>query len=168
MVSIAVVGPSMSGKTHLCVMLAGLPSVEASVYNATRGIGYLKSDVDDTPWHIWDTPCYERSGWPGGQVVMEADVVVVCHDGRRVADPCALVRDMGVDKCVLALTRTPLAGADLSYTLDYFRLTTSRGTLVPVVPTFDGAGRLVATLKGRVGARPEGSGDPFSPGVPRD
>ena len=158
----------MSGKTHLCVMLAGLPSVQASVYNATRGIGYLKSDVDDTPWHIWDTPYYERTGWTGAQVVMDADVVVVCHDGRRAANPCTLIRYMGVDKCVLALTRTPLAGADLSYMLDYFCLTTSRGTLVPVVPTFDGAARLVAVLKSRVGARPTGSGDPFAPAVPHD
>ena len=156
----------MSGKTHLCVMLAGLPSVEPSVYNSTRGIAFLKSDVDDVPWHIWDTPSYNRSGWVGSEVVLDADQVVVCHDGRRLADPCSLIRDMGVDKCVLALTRTPLAGADLSYVMDYFRLTTSRGTLVPVVPTFDGVARLVSVLKGRVGARPAGLDGPFEPVVP--
>jgi hypothetical protein len=136
MVSVVVVGPAISGKTHLCVMLAGLPTVPVSVYNETCSTNYLKTDVNGVPWHIWDTPRYEVSGWVAEEVAAEASVVVVCHDGRRLVNPCELVRQFGVDRCVIALTRTELAGANLSWCSDYYRTVTSSGTLVPVIQAY--------------------------------
>lgn len=156
MVSVAVVGPPMSGKTHLCVMLSGLPTAIRSVYNETCGVHYLKADVDSVPWHIWDTPSYVDIGWAGAHTASEAHVIVVCHDGRRGENPCDLVRKLGVDKCIIALTCTPLAGADLSYAIDHLRTTTSRGCLVPIVPALDTSGRLIGTIRSIVARSPEG------------
>ena len=147
MVSIAVVGPPMSGKTHLCVMLAGLPTTSRSVYNETCGVHYLKSDIDSVPWHIWDTPSYTSTGWPGAHTASEAQVVVVCHDGRRLENPCEIVRKLGVDKCIIALTCTPLASTDLSYAMDYLSTTTRYGGLVPVVLAVHTVGRLISAIQ---------------------
>ena len=147
MVSLVVVGPPMSGKTHLCVRLAGLPSAQQGVYNDTRSIDYLKTDIDGRPWHIWDTPAYEQSGWAGTEIIDTADVIVVCHDGRRRSNPCDIIADMDANKCIIALTRTPVAGANLSYMVQYFRTTTSYGTLLPVVNTYHSPAALVSVIK---------------------
>ena len=133
MVSLAVVGPSMSGKTTLCMQLAGL---DATTVHETCAANYLCVDVDGTEWHIWDTPSVNKvtemsNGWAGEGVVEEASIVVVCHDGRRDSSPMPLVHACGIDKSILALTRGPSAAADVSYTLDYLRTTRSDGSLVP-------------------------------------
>lgn len=156
MVSVAVVGPPMSGKTHLCVMLSGLPTASRSVYNETCGVHYLKTDVDSVPWHIWDTPSYVDIGWAGAHTAGEAQVVVVCHDGRRGENPCELAKKLNVDKCIIALTCTPLAGADLSYTLDHLRTTTRYGSLVPIVPAIETPGRLIGAIQSVAARSPTG------------
>lgn len=156
MVSVAVVGPPMSGKTHLCVMLAGLRTAVRSLYNETCGVHFLKSDVDSVPWHIWDTPSYTDTGWAGLHTAHEAQVIIVCHDGRRGENPCTVVHKLGVDKCIIALTRTPQASADLTYVLDYLRMATSCGSVVPIVPAFDVHGRLISTIQSVASRLPAG------------
>lgn len=163
MVSVVVVGPAISGKTHLCVMMAGMLPVPASVYNNTVSTNYLKMDVNGTPWHIWDTPRYEVSGWAAEDVAAEASVVVVCHDGRRHMNPCDLVRQFGVDRCVIALTRTELAGANISWSMDYYRTVTSSGTLVPVVAAYHSPQELIAHISRRTAVAPAGLGDHSAP-----
>ena len=163
MVSVVVVGPAISGKTHLCVMMAGIATVPASVYNDTVSTNYLKMDVNGVPWHIWDTPRYEVSGWVAEDVAAEASVVVVCHDGRRLVNPCELVRQFGVDRCVIALTRTALAGANLSWSMDYYRTVTSSGTLVPVVAAYHSPLELIGHISRRGAVAPEDLGGDSSP-----
>ena len=147
----------MSGKTHLCVMLAGLPTVVPSVYNETCSTNYLKTDVNTVPWHIWDTPRYEVSGWVAEDVAAAANVVVICHDGRRLVNPCELVRQFGIDRCVIALTRTALAGANLSWCVDYYRTVTSHGALVPIIPAYHSPMALISHISRR--HRCDGTGD---------
>lgn len=146
MVSVTVVGPSMSGKTHVCVMLSGLSCVSSALYNETLGVNMLKTDVNGIPWHIWDTPAYSCEGWAGRSAVDDSDVVVVCHDGSRNCNPCDIVKACDPNKCVIALTRSPYAGANLSYVKDYFCTTTSEGSLVPVVAAFTTPTELVHTI----------------------
>ncbi len=127
----------MSGKTTLCMMLAGL---DTTAVHETCASNYLCVDVDDVEWHIWDTPAVNNvsemhAGWAGEGVVEEATVVVVCHDGRRDSSPMPLIRACGVDNAILALTRGPAAAADVSYMLDYMRTTRTDGSLVPRAAT---------------------------------
>ena len=133
----------MSGKTHLCVMLAGLPT---SRYHETCGTHCLKTDVNGVPWHIWDTPAYQKHSWPAESVVAAADIVVVCCDGTRGVNPCECVQQLGPERCIIALTRTCYAGANLSYVLDYLKMTTLDGSLVPIVPVYDNVCRLVHAI----------------------
>lgn len=154
MVSIAVVGPSMSGKTHLCLMLAGLNSTPASVHRETCGTNFLKVEVDNTPWHIWDTPAFEESGWAATDVANEANVIVICHDGRYDCDPCRYVRHFGTDRCIIALTRSQFAGMNLSWSIDYFRIAgTPTLQVVPVVQASSDVSRLICTIMSNVCAR---------------
>ena len=148
MVSIVVVGPSMSGKTTLCSTLVGLPPSSSSHDRMqTRSCFYLLMEVDNTPWHVWDTPALSNAddigrGWPGEGALSEADIVVVCHDGRH-AGPMALVRACGPDRCVIALTRSQCAAVDVSYTAEYLATLCTDGSLVPRAR---GHGMLMACL----------------------
>ena len=146
MVSIVVVGKSMSGKTHLCMMLSGLASAPPSIYADTRGTNFLKLDVNDRPWHVWDTPAYEESGWSAESIANEADIIVICHDGTRGDNPCYFLDVFGPSRCIIALVRTPFAGANLSWASDYFRRLTWNGSLVPVVHAFDTADDLIVAI----------------------
>jgi len=135
MVSIVVVGPSMSGKTTVCSMLAGMYMEDPHGFNVTCSCSYLTVVSSGTEWHVWDTPGLEspadiERGWAGEDVLAEADVVVVCHDGRHTS-PMHLVDACGRDRCVIALTRGPAAAVDIAYALDYLRSPCSNGSLVP-------------------------------------
>lgn len=135
MVSIAVVGPSMSGKTTVCSMLAGMSTGDPPGFNVTCSCSYLTVVARGIEWHIWDTPSLDSAediecGWAGEDVLNEADIVVVCHDGRH-ASPMHLVDACGRDRCIIALTRGPAAAIDVAYALDYIRSPCSNGTLVP-------------------------------------
>jgi hypothetical protein len=159
MVSIVVVGPAMSGKTQLCAMLADLPGAMESRHDETCGVDYLKLDVNCVPWHVWDTPRLDSDGgWAGEAAAREASIVVVCHDGRRSFDLMRVVREFGVDRCIIALTRTPLAGASLNWAVSYLRTTDSRGSLIPVVPVFECALQLVAAISRHPSASLRGLG----------
>ena len=149
MVSVAVVGPAMSGKTHLCTMLAGLNCLPNSCYNETCSTSFLKADVNGVPWHIWDTPRYVSVGWPADHVAEQCDVIVVCHDGAKDSNPCALARELDTDKCIIALTRNPYAGINLAWAWDYYSTTTSAGALVPVVASAEDAYSLIHCIQSR-------------------
>lgn len=123
----------MSGKTHTACMMSGLPTLESAVYNETLAASCLKTDVNGVPWHIWDTPAYSDDGWPAHAVVAEAMVVVVCWDGRRDMNPSDYTSTFGTDRCIIALTRSVYAGANLACARSYLSTTTSVGALVPVV-----------------------------------
>lgn len=159
MVSVAVLGPSMSGKTHLCVMLAGIEHDLKSVYSETCGVNYLKVDINDKPWHIWDTPAFERTGWAAEEVAFECDILIICHDGRHESNPCDLVDKFGADRCIIALTRSPFAGCNLFWVFNYFRLASNLDlSLVPVVHVTDDPTALVAAILSHPRARKGDSG----------
>ena len=136
MVSVVVIGPSMSGKTTLCSRLVGFGDDEMALQQ-TRSCSYMTMEVDNRTFHIWDTPALTTEdeitqGWPGEGALEEADVVIVCHDGRHVG-PMALVQACGPSRCIVALTRTAYAAMDVSYCLEYLRTTCDDGSLVPRV-----------------------------------
>jgi len=157
MVSVAVVGPSMSGKTHLSYMLSGLPYISRSVYNETLAASCLKTDVNGVPWHIWDTPAYTTEAWAAAAVVHEAMVVVVCWDGRRDMDPSDYTSAFGTDRCVIALTRSLYAGANLSCARTYFSTTTTAGALVPIVKAVTSTVQLVRAVDHTIARSESGS-----------
>lgn len=142
MVSVVIVGPPMSGKTHLSMMLSGLEVLPRSAYNETCSTDCLKVDVNDSPWHIWDTPRFEGSDWPADAVAREADVIVVCHDGTRDSNPCNLIEHFGADRCIVALTRHGLAGSNLSWAVRYLSTLTTAATLVPIIPAYNDTSHL--------------------------
>lgn len=156
MVSIAVVGHAMSGKTHLCMMIAGLQDNSPHLYADTCSTSFLKVDVNRVPWHIWDTPSYEENSWIADNVVSEANIVIICHDGSRSHDPCHLIQRFGADRCMIALTRTYMAGNDLTWVIPYMRCTTSAGTLVPVINAFQSADALISAVCAHPLAKPKG------------
>ena len=134
MVSVVVVGPPMSGKTSLCSALAGLNNRGVSMQQ-THSCWYTEIDINQTPYHIWDTPAIAdaediNSGWAGEDALKEANVVVVCHDGRHVS-PMPLVNACGPDRCIIALTRSLNACVDVSYCIEYLSTVCSDGSLVP-------------------------------------
>ena len=157
MVSVAVVGPSMSGKTHLTYLLSGLPSISTAVYGETLAAICLKTDVNAVPWHIWDTPAFTDDAWPAQAIVDEAMVVVVCWDGRRDMDPSDYTSVFGADRCIIALTRSLYAGANLACARTYMSTTTSVGALVPVVQAALGVGYLVRQISNLVRSTESGS-----------
>ena len=135
MVSVAVVGPPMSGKTTLSCRLADCAMDPYPLFQATCSCSYLTVCVGDNEWHIWDTPGLETpgaivDGWAGHACLSEADVVIVCHDGRH-ANPMELVEACGADRCVIALTKGPGAIFDISYIGSYLTTRTRAGFLVP-------------------------------------
>jgi hypothetical protein len=157
MVSVAVIGPPMSGKTHLTYMLSGLPYIARSVYNETLAASCLRTDVNGVPWHIWDTPAYTPDAWAAEAVVDEAMVVVVCWDGRRDMDPSDYTSAFGTDRCVIALTRSVYAGANLSCARAYLSTTTAAGTLVPVVQASTSVVQLVRAIDKTIARSESGS-----------
>ena len=135
MVSIVVVGPPMSGKTTLCHSLAGMHCQDTPVFNETCSCSFYTMDVNGREWHIWDTPSISSPhevdrGWTGEDALREATVVVVCHDGHH-GSPMPLVRECGVDRCIIALTRGLAAAVDVSYAMEYLATPCSGGVLVP-------------------------------------
>ena len=135
MVSIVVVGPPMSGKTTLCSSLVEMHGDSLPAFDVTCSSNYYTVDTNGIEWHIWDTPGVSspadtEHGWAGEDTLREADVVVICHDGRH-GSPMPLVRQCGVDRCVIALTRGPTSAVDISYVVEYLRTPRGNGTLVP-------------------------------------
>lgn len=136
MLSIVLVGPTMSGKTRLCMELGQQHS--SSTVGTTRSTSSIVLTVNGAEWHIWDTPAVCAADlatggpWIAHDVLDEADVVVVCHDGRSDSSPIPLVRACGPDRCIIARTRGAASYHDLSYFMDYLRTTTSSGRLVPI------------------------------------
>ena len=135
MVSVAVVGPPMSGKTTLCCRLANCNVYPQQAFQATCSCSYLTVCVGGDEWHIWDTPGLVTpdailQGWAGHACLNEADVVLVCHDGRH-ANPMELVKACGADRCVIVLTKGPGAIFDISYIGSYLTTTTRSGFPVP-------------------------------------
>ena len=68
-------------------------------------------------------------------MLSEADVVLVCHDGRVESNPMDFVSVCGADRCIIVLTRGLSSRADVSYMLSWLKTTTSAGFLVPIVPS---------------------------------
>jgi len=126
MACVVVVGPATSGKTTTCFDLSGVTGPLAVTYCAH----YLATEVNGVEWHIWDTPPITDTDWAGESVLVEADVVVVCYDGRAGEGPLPIVRRCGVDRCVIALTRG--AVSYVSCAVQYLTETRYDGTLVPV------------------------------------
>lgn len=137
MVSVVVVGPAMSGKTTLCGDIVGLGRDARPVFAETCSASYLSVLIDGVEYHVWDTPRLDsidsmRRGWVGENALDEADIVIVCHDGRH-AGPVPLVNACGPDRCIVALTKSGAAAADISYLVDYLRTVRSDSRLVPRV-----------------------------------
>ena len=136
MLSIVFVGPSMSGKTDVCLSLAQQNTVCTGI---TQSASYVAVQVNGSEWHFWDTPgvsLEELQGdtaWIAQDIFDEADVIVICYDGRTNYSPIAYARACGVDRCIILRTRGAQPCHDLWYFVDYLRLTTSRGQLVPLV-----------------------------------
>lgn len=135
MVSVAVVGPPMSGKTTMCCRLANCAVDSYPAFQVTCSCSYLTVCVGGDEWHIWDTPGLVTpaailQGWAGHACLDEADVVLVCHDGRH-ANPMELVEACGADRCVIALTKGSGAIFDISYIGSYLTTTTRLGFSVP-------------------------------------
>ena len=73
--------------------------------------------------------------WAGEHVLAEADVVLVCHDGRQ-ANPMHIVAACGPSRCILVLTNSVESGLDLSYVPEYWSPSYMDGlALVPRVCT---------------------------------
>jgi energy-coupling factor transporter ATP-binding protein EcfA2 len=152
MVSVVVVGPSMSGKTTLCSALAGMHDTTIPAFDETCSCYYYTTVANGREWHIWDTPSISapheiEHGWAGEDTLREADVVVVCHDGHH-SSPMPLVRECGIDRCIIALTRGPAAAVDVSYAVEYITTTCSNGMLVPRACS---RGELVACISVKAG-----------------
>ena len=135
----------MSGKSTTCSDLVGLAGGR---FHETCSCSYLSATVGGIEWHIWDTPALNdaadiENGWAGEDVLFEADVVLVCHDGRH-AGPMDLVDACGRDRCVIALTRGPCAAVDVSYAIRYLQSPCSNGMLVPRAY---GRGRLAYSIR---------------------
>jgi len=135
MVSVVVVGFPMSGKTTLVAEIVGI-GVPRVGFQETCSCNYVSIHINGVEWHVWDTPRITSvdditSGWVGENALEEADAVVVCHDGSRDRCPMSLVRACGVDRSVLALTRGAAGREDLSYAIEYLKVTRMDGTLVP-------------------------------------
>jgi GTPase SAR1 family protein len=126
MVSIAVIGPPTSGKSSTCLAMSGVTGPLAE----TCGVNYICTDVNGDEWHVWDTPPYTSTGWAGECIANEADVIVVCYDGRSGEGPLPLVKKYGVDRCVIALTRG--ARSYVSHAIEHLRTTRHDGSLVPI------------------------------------
>ena len=126
MACIVVVGPATSGKTTTCFELSGVTGPLAVTYCAH----YIATEVNGVEWHIWDTPSISDTDWAAEAVLTEADVVVVCYDGRAGEGPLPIVRRCGANRCVIALTRG--AVSYVSCAVQYLRETRHDGTLVPV------------------------------------
>ena len=146
MVSVVVVGPSMSGKTTLCRQLLGMDCMQP--HHATLSCYYLTASVNGCEWHVWDTPALETAadidkGWPGEEVLAEADVVLVCHDGRYV-DPMALVEACGTSRCIVVLTKSERSGLDMSYFLHYLQC--CQDNLLQLVPRVQDTTQLIALI----------------------
>ena len=138
MLSVVVVGPSMSGKTRLCMSLS---EQHSSSLGTTCSASSVCISVNDREWHVWDTPAVlaaeivnSSESWLAHDVLREANVVVVCHDGRPESKgPIPLVRACGVDRCIIVRTRGSSSYHDLPFFLDYLKTSTSDGSLVPIV-----------------------------------
>lgn len=138
MLSVVVVGPLMSGKTRLCMSLA---NQQSSFLGQTCSASSVSLSVNNVEWHIWDTPAVHASdiaddsrSWLAHDVLQNANVVVVCHDGRPESKgPMPLVRACGVDRCIVVRTRGSSSYHDLSFFVDYLQTCTSDGMLVPIV-----------------------------------
>ena len=138
MLSVVIVGPSMSGKTRLCMSLSNQHS---SSLGTTCSASSVCISVNDAEWHIWDTPAVLAAeitdtcqSWLAHDVLREANIVVVCHDGRPESKgPMPLVRACGIDRCIIVRTRGSSSYHDLSFFLDYLKTSTSDGMLVPIV-----------------------------------
>ena len=150
MVSVVVTGHEMSGKTCLALSLAGFSQRDNSIYHETCTTQYLKADVDGRPWHIWDTPAFNKHDWPAFDVLDEASAIVVCHDGRSEHDPFDLIRSFDVNKCIIAHTKHANAGCNLSWMHQYFNTVTSEGLLVPIVPAYNEVNRLISAILKKV------------------
>ena len=157
MASIAITGHAMSGKSYLAVVLAGFPIVPAPALKETCSTSYIKADMNGTPLHIWDTPRYQTTDWAAHEIVSDADIILVCHDGIRSNDPYDIIENLDVDKCVIVHTRDPTAGFNLSLRHRYFCTLTTKGQLVPIVPAYESVHELLAFIYRRVRALQEGS-----------
>ena len=152
MVSVVVVGPPMSGKTTLCSALAHMRDDTMPAFDETCSSYCYTIVANGREWHIWDTPSVLSPhdidhNWAGEDTMREADVVVVCHDGHH-GNPMPLVRECGVDRCIIALTRGPAAAADISYAVEYIMTSRSNGMLVPRASSH---AELVACISAMVG-----------------
>lgn len=146
MASVVIIGHAMSGKSHLACMIAGFPTVPPPAHKETCGTSYIKADINGKEWHIWDTPRYQVTGWTAYEVVDEADIIIVCHDGLRASNPFDIIDNVDADKCVIVYTRHDTAGFNLSWRPRYFSTLTSRGQLVPIVPAYDTVHELLVYL----------------------
>lgn len=136
MVSIVLIGPAMSGKTHLCLTLA---QQNCTCVGKTQSASHISINVNDEEWHVWDTPSVSadeitsNSSWIGHDVLSEADVVIVCHDGRTLCNPMHYVKACGTDRCIILRTRGAQACHDLWFLSEYLQQVTSFGQLVPLI-----------------------------------
>ena len=136
MLSIVLVGPSMSGKTHVCLSLA---QQHCTNTGTTQSASHISINVNGKEWHIWDTPGVTieqlngNTPWIAQDILNEADVIVICYDGRTSYNPVLYAKACGVERCIILRTRGAQPCHDLWFFFDYLRMTTKRGQLVPIV-----------------------------------
>ena len=135
MVNVAVVGPRASGKTLLCYQIANVDCVAR--YCVTCTTQYLACTIHNVEYRIWDTPpprtCQHELA---RGVIHDSDIIVVCHDGRKDVSPVDIVRELGADRCMIALTSR--GAFDVPTAKETFDLVDSKRRLVPVVPAWNG------------------------------
>ena len=136
MTSIVFIGPAMSGKTHMCLALA---EQSCACIGKTQSTSHVSVSVNNAEWHFWDTPSASAhdithdESWIGHDVLNEADVVIVCYDGRSSCNPMEYVQACGIDRCIILRTRGAQPCHDLWFLPMYLQHVTSHGQLVPLI-----------------------------------
>lgn len=143
MVNSIVLGPSASGKSTLCYKLVGMQY--DSTHRPTIAVDYMQCTVNGKQFNVWDTPACISDCVPDIAlgVMGDCDVAVVCYDGRREWSPVEIIRTVGAERTILALTDSraynwPTAKEmyDMGYAL----------TCVPVVEADRGVDNLVKCI----------------------
>lgn len=167
MVSIVVVGPPMSGKTSLCLNLAGMATPVGNLTPAgeTCCTSYLCIQVNNREWHVWDTPRASSSDiqgphWVASDILKEADVVLVCHDAQPGSNPMNYVRSCGPHRCIIVLTRKH-AERDISFYLEYLQTEAYAGQLVPIVHANTQTLSIIRTIHKKLANRPQEDLQPY-------
>ena len=144
MVNSIVVGPTASGKSTLCFKIVGM-QVDAT-HRPTAAVDYMECVVNDRQLNVWDTPACVQDKIPemAQGVLQDCDIVVVCYDGRREWSPIHIVKNVGEQKCILALTH-PRA-YNWATAKEMFDMSSTPFTSVPVVAAYSDADALISCI----------------------